>query len=508
MTRAILFDIGDTLVAAAPPATEVSALVATPLGQPARDLAALRSRGIRLGAVTDTAMMAEAQVRALLAEIGLDELLEVVVTSTDVGVAKPDPRGILLALERLGIPPADALFVGDADVDEQAAEAAGVSFARVMPGGSAGAAVRAAITAREGAFAGAIALVGPLDPVAEAAAVAHQDLLTKPRGALGRVEALGVHLAAIAGEDPPPVPTPAAVAVFAGDHGVVAQGVTPWPQEVTAQMVANFVAGGAAINVLARQVGAAVTVVDIGVATELEGMGLEGSPGLELRNVRRGSADLSVGPAMTRAEAQEALDVGAAIATQLVEGGARALVTGEMGIGNTTPSAALIAVLTGRPAADVTGRGTGIDDTMLATKVAVIEAAVARLGTQVAGDDPIGVLAEVGGLEIAALAGFIVGGASHRVPVLVDGVIALAALLVARELSLDAPSYAIAGHRSTEPGATIALEHLGLEPLLDLGLRLGEGSGACLALPIVEAAARILNEMATFDAAGVTDKDP
>jgi nicotinate-nucleotide--dimethylbenzimidazole phosphoribosyltransferase len=498
--RAILFDIGDTLVAAAPPATPVASLVAMPIGQPARDLAALRAHGLKLGAVTDTAMMREPEVRALLAEIGLDALLEVVVTSADAGVAKPDARGILLALDRLGVAPAEALFVGDAGVDEQAAASAGVSFARFIPGRTAADAVRAALTTTDGAFAAASALVAPLDLVAQAASAAHQDVLTKPRGALGRVEALGVHLAGIAGEDPPPIPRPGAVAVFAGDHGVVAQGVTPWPQEVTAQMVANFVAGGAAINVLARQVGATVTVVDVGVASDLDA-----APGLERRNVRRGTADLSTGPAMTREEAKAALDVGAAIAAQLVEGGARALVTGEMGIGNTTPSAALIAALTGRPASEVTGRGTGIDDAMLATKVAVIEAAIGRLDPH-ANADPVGLLAEIGGLEIAALAGFIVGGASHRVPVLVDGVIALAALLVARELSPDAAAYAIAGHRSTEPGATIALDHLGLEPLLDLGLRLGEGSGACLALPIVEAAARILNEMSTFDAAGVTEK--
>jgi nicotinate-nucleotide--dimethylbenzimidazole phosphoribosyltransferase len=500
MIKAILFDIGDTLVAAAPPATAVAELVADPIGQPARDLAALRSRGIRLGAVTDTAMMREADVRALLATIGLDELLEVVVTSADVGAAKPDPSGILLALERLGVAPADALFVGDADVDAQAASAAGVAFARVAVGYAAGDAVRDALTATDGAFAAAVALVGPLDTAAEVAAVAHQDQLTKPRGALGRVEALGVHLAAIAGEDPPPIPAPAAVAVFAGDHGVVARGVTPWPQEVTAQMVANFVAGGAAINVLARQVGATVTVIDVGVATDIDA-----APGLQRRNVRRGTADLSQGPAMTPAEAGAALDAGAAVADDLVGAGARALVTGEMGIGNTTPSAAIIAAITGRAPAEVTGRGTGISDEMLRTKIALIEAALERIGPDAAGD-PVGLLAEVGGLEIAALAGFIVGGASHRVPVIVDGVIALAALLLARELCPDAASYAIAGHRSTEPGATIALEHLGLEPLLDLGLRLGEGSGACLALPIVEAAARILNEMATFDTAGVTEK--
>jgi nicotinate-nucleotide--dimethylbenzimidazole phosphoribosyltransferase len=505
MIKAILFDIGDTLVVAAPPATPVDALVARPIGQPARDLTALRSAGIRLGAVTDVQVMGEADVRARLAPIGLDDLLEVVVTSTAVGAAKPDPRGILLALEQLGVAPGDALFVGDDDTDAAAAAAAGIAFARVDAATTAAEAVRAALTASEGAFAAAAALVGPLDSAAEATAVEHHDRLTKPRGALGRVESLGVHLAAIAGEDPPPIPAPAAVAVFAGDHGVVARGVTPWPREVTAQMVANFVAGGAAINVLARQVGARVTVVDIGVATDLDAMGLVGAPGLLRRNVRRGTADLVAGAAMTRAEATAALDVGASVAVDLVAAGARALVTGEMGIGNTTPSAVLIAAITGRSAAMVTGRGAGIDDDTLAIKVTAVEAALARIGP-VAATDPVGLVAEVGGLEIAALAGFIVGAASHRVPVVVDGVIALAALLVARQLCPRAADYAIAGHRSTEPGASVALAHLGLEPLLDLGLRLGEGSGACLALPVIEAAARILGEMATFDGAGVTDK--
>jgi nicotinate-nucleotide--dimethylbenzimidazole phosphoribosyltransferase len=286
--------------------------------------------------------------------------------------------------------------------------------------------------------------------------------------------------------------------VFAGDHGVLAQGVTPWPQEVTAQMIANFVAGGAAINVLARQMGASVTVVDVGVAAELDD-----APGLLRRKVRAGTADLAVGPAMTADEVDQALDIGTETAFDLVGRGARALVTGDMGIGNTTAAAAIIATMTARAAADVTGRGTGIDDATLARKVAVVDRALMRLG---ANRDGRVVLAEVGGLEIAALTGFIVGGAAQRVPVIVDGVIAGAALLVAAALCPAALPFAFAGHRSTEPGATAVLEHLGLEPLLDLGLRLGEGTGACLALPVLEASARVLAEMATFDSAGVSDK--
>jgi nicotinate-nucleotide--dimethylbenzimidazole phosphoribosyltransferase len=320
-----------------------------------------------------------------------------------------------------------------------------------------------------------------------------QDRLTKPRGALGRLEELGIRLAGIAGECPPPVPDPATVAVFAGDHGVLAEGVTPWPQEVTAQMVANFCAGGAAVNVLARQAGADVVVVDVGVATELDP-----APGLLLRKVRPGTANLAVEPAMTDEECERAIAVGREVAAHCIDEGARCLVTGDMGIGNTTASAALIAAYTGRPPRQVTGRGTGVDDVTFERKVAVVERALAR-----ATGDP---LAEVGGLEIAALAGFILEGVSRGVPVVVDGVIACAALLAAAERDANVVDGCIAGHVSTEPGAAAALDHLGLDPLLDLGLRLGEGTGAVLALHLVRAAALVLREMATFDSAGVSEK--
>jgi nicotinate-nucleotide--dimethylbenzimidazole phosphoribosyltransferase len=312
------------------------------------------------------------------------------------------------------------------------------------------------------------------------------------------VEIIGGQLAAIAGTCPPPVPDPAVVAVFAADHGVVAEGVTPWPSEVTAQMVVNFCAGGAAISVLARHAGAQVVVVDVGVQRDLDD-----HPRLIRAKVRRGTANLAAGPAMSTDECRIALDVGATLASDLVAGGARCLVTGDMGIGNTTAAAAIIAALCHRDAATVTGRGTGIDDQMLARKRAVVEGAVARLRPDA---DAVDVLAEVGGLEIAALAGFIVGGAAARVPVIVDGVIAGAALAAAAALVPACVGYCIGGHRSSEPGATAVLDHLGLEPVLDLNMRLGEGTGGCLALPIVQAAAKILREMATFDSAGVTEK--
>ncbi|HEV3401379.1 MAG TPA: nicotinate-nucleotide--dimethylbenzimidazole phosphoribosyltransferase [Acidimicrobiales bacterium] len=353
------------------------------------------------------------------------------------------------------------------------------------------------------AFLRAAASLRPPDAEAASEAAAHHLRLTKPRGSLGALEGLGVRLAGMAGTSPPPLPSPATVAVFAGDHGVVAEGVTPWPQEVTAQMVATFCAGGAAVNVLARHAGARVVVVDVGVAAPLED-----APGLCRAKVRPGTANLARGPAMTVPDAGRALDVGAEVAAQAVTAGARCLVTGDMGIANTTASAALIAAFTGRPAAEVTGRGTGIDDAMWAHKVSVVERALdrAQADGSVAGG-PLAVLASLGGYEIAALAGFVVGGAAARVPVVVDGVVALAAVLAAGALAPVALAYCVAGHRSTEPGASAALQHLGTEPLLDLGLRLGEGTGALLALPLVEAAAKVLREMSTFDAAGVTAKD-
>ena len=345
-----------------------------------------------------------------------------------------------------------------------------------------------------------VAAIEPLDDEAVANARARQDNLTKPRGSLGVLEDVSVQLAGLARECPAPIPSPAAVAVFAADHGVHAQGVTPWPQEVTAQMVANFLAGGAVINAVAAQAGAEVVVVDVGVDADLAAV-----PGLLPRKVRRGTRDMAVEPALARDEVHAAIEVGIELARDLVSAGNRCLLTGDMGIANTTASAALISVFTGATPAEVTGRGTGIDDAMLAHKVEVIDAALALHRPDPG--DPIGVLAAVGGLEHAALTGFLLGAAALRVPVVLDGVIAGSAALVAAAIAPDAVAAMIAGHRSVEPGAARALAHLGLRPLVDLDLRLGEGSGAVLSLGLVQSAARILRDVATFDGAGVTDKD-
>lgn len=511
--EAILFDIGGTLVDEAPPATAVADLVPNYRPGVVRLLAALAGK-TQLGAVTDTTVMIEADVRAALAPAGMADRLDVVVTSVEAGSTKPDPAGLRLALDRLGVAdPADVVFVGDQPQDRSAALAAGVPFVAAGDAVPLPVALHRFLAESSGPFEAARWLVGLPDSTAQAAAEALHLRLTKPPGSLGRLESLGAWLAAVAATNPPPIPAPAAVAVFAGDHGVWQQGVSPWPQEVTAQMVANLASGGAAINVLARRAEAAVVVVDVGVATDVplpstvpDRVGAEldpVTPVLLRRGVRRGTDDLSERPAMTFDDARAALDVGAATAMELVAAGARLLVTGDMGIANTTPAAALIAAFTARAPSEVTGRGTGVGDEVLATKVRLVEHALARAE---AAADPLRVLAEVGGLEHAALAGFVVAAAAAGVPVLVDGVIALSALLVAEAFAPGVTRSVVAGHRSTEPGASVVLAHLGLEPVLDLQLRLGEGTGAMLAVPLLQSAAAILSEMATFDGAGVTKK--
>ncbi|MET9802106.1 nicotinate-nucleotide--dimethylbenzimidazole phosphoribosyltransferase [Streptomyces sp. NPDC006368] len=344
-----------------------------------------------------------------------------------------------------------------------------------------------------------VANIRPLDAKALGEAWERQKRMTKPAGALGMLEIISAQLSGLSRMCPPPIPEPAAVAIFAGDHGVHAQGVTAWPQEVTAQMVANFLGGGAVCNAFANQVGAEVCVVDVGVAGDLPA-----TPGLLPRKVRPGTSDFTVGLALTREEALAAIEVGIETARDLVAAGNKALLTGEMGIANTTASAALISVYTDVDPAEVTGRGTGINDEMHARKVDVVRRALELHQPDPA--DPIGVLAAVGGLEHAALVGFILGGASLRTPVILDGVSAGAAALVARAIAPESLAACIAGHRSAEPGHVAALNKLGLRPLVDLDLRLGEGTGALLALPVVQSAARAMHEVATFDSAGVTEK--
>jgi nicotinate-nucleotide--dimethylbenzimidazole phosphoribosyltransferase len=336
-----------------------------------------------------------------------------------------------------------------------------------------------------------------LDPAAAAAVQRRLDGKTKPRGSLGRLEEIACTLAAIQGTATPRAAVKAVV-VMAGDHGVAAEGVSAFPQEVTAQMVANFAAGGAAINVLARHAGARVIVVDMGVKIPIPGL-----PGVRDQRIGAGTRNLARGPAMTREEAARAVEAGIGVAHELADEGVQVLAIGEMGIGNTTPASALTAAFTGLAAAEVTGRGTGIDDAAHARKVDVVNRALAV--NRPDPSDPLGTLAALGGFEIAGLAGVVLGAAARRVPVVTDGFIASTAALAAARLAPRAADAVLASHRSVEAGHRAVLRALGKEPLLDLDLRLGEGTGAALAFHLVEAAARVLDEMATFEGAGVTD---
>lgn len=331
-----------------------------------------------------------------------------------------------------------------------------------------------------------------------AQAQARLDRLTKPQGSLGRLEEMAARYVMITGELKPSVPR-GAVFTFAADHGVTREGVSAYPREVTPQMVLNFLRGGAGVNVLARHAGVDVKVVDIGVDYDFGNI-----PGLITKKVMRGTGNLMVESAMTRAQAEQALMVGVDVSTQAVRDGIGLIGTGEMGIGNTTSSAAITAVMTGRSVAEVTGRGTGIDDAGHARKVAVIQRALDLHRPNRA--DPLGVLATVGGLEIAGLAGLMLGAAAARVPIVLDGFIAGAAALVAVGLQPRCRDYLLASHQSVERGHQAILEHLVLKPLLDLELRLGEGTGACLGMSLVFASIKIYTEMATFGEAGVSEK--
>jgi nicotinate-nucleotide--dimethylbenzimidazole phosphoribosyltransferase len=331
------------------------------------------------------------------------------------------------------------------------------------------------------------------------AAAARLDQLTKPQGSLGALEKLAVRLAGITGNPRPSLPRKA-VFVFAADHGVAQHGVSAYPQAVTAQMVLNFLAGGAAINVLARRAGARVVVADLGVAADLPD-----HPGLVQKKVAHGTRSLAHGSAMDRDDAMRAIEAGMDIVATEIAEGLDLVATGDMGIGNTTASAALAAVFTARSPLELTGRGTGVDDEGWQRKVHAVERALEM--NQPSAADPIGALALVGGYEIAGLVGAILAGAAHHLPVVVDGYISGAAALVAVALCPSARNYLIASHCSAEPGHRHVLAHLGLTPLLDLQLRLGEGTGAALALHLVDDALAILNEMATFAEAGVAQRD-
>lgn len=337
--------------------------------------------------------------------------------------------------------------------------------------------------------------IQPSDKAAEAAAIAHLDQLTKPPGSLGKLEALAVKLAGITGRTIASFPK-RAVIVMAGDHGVCEEGVSAFPSEVTSQMVMNFLNGGAAVNVLARQANAEVFCVDVGVSAELS------HPGLLSKKVRYGTANMFKEPAMSREEAEAAILAGVEVVQEALSRGVRLFVTGEMGIGNTTASAAMLSGLTGISTLETVGRGTGIDDERLRRKIITVAGALEC--NKPNSSDPLDVLAKVGGLEIAGLTGVILAAAANRSPVIIDGFISSVAALAAIRLAPHAAHYMIASHVSQEPGHIHVLKELELEPMLHLDMRLGEGTGGVLAIHLVDAACNVMAEMATFASAGIS----
>jgi len=344
-----------------------------------------------------------------------------------------------------------------------------------------------------------IEMIKPPDEAVMAEARSRQDTLAKPPGSLGRLEELSIQMAGIQGKACLRIEDKAII-TMAGDHGVVAEKIGNWPQEVTAQMVEDFLRGGAGINVLARQVGARVVVVDVGVATDLEP-----DPQLVLRKIGYGTRNMCLGPAMTKEQAVKCLETGIEIVNSEAERGLDIVGIGDMGIGNTTVSSAICAVMTGKPVSEVTGRGTGLSDEQLAHKIEVIQRALAVNQPDPA--QPLDVLAKVGGFEIGGLAGVMLGAAAKRIPVVIDGFISGAAALIAVALAPRLKDFVIAAHVSAEDGHPALLKYLGLKPLLDLDMRLGEGTGAALGIFLAEAAARTLNEMATFAEAGVSESE-
>jgi nicotinate-nucleotide--dimethylbenzimidazole phosphoribosyltransferase len=341
--------------------------------------------------------------------------------------------------------------------------------------------------------------IPPPDEEAMREAAARQALLTKPAGSLGVLEELSIRLAGMTGRIDPPLGD-AVVFVLAADHGVAAEGVSAYPREVTAQMVLNFVRGGAAINVLAREANARIVVADLGVDADLPS-----GPQLHALKVRRGTASITRGPAMTVDEAVQAIDAGRSLVQEQLGVGLDVALTGDMGIGNTTASAALVSALSGLDPGDVVGRGTGVDDAGFARKLAAVRQAL-RVNAASIASGPLEALAATGGFEIAGLVGVMITAAQARRPVIIDGFISGAAAMAAAAIAPGLPAYMIASHRSHELGHAVVLERLGLRPLLNLDLRLGEGTGAALALPVVRASVRLLTEMATFGEAGVAER--
>lgn len=480
----VLFDLGNTLIKQENPGTPYELLVVELLPGVEQLLNELKDN-LKIGIVSNTQTITATEIKNKLATVGIEHYFDVVVATAEIGLHKPDPAPITAAIKALVVKPERTLYIGDIETDLQAARAAGAEFAYTGP--DIHKSVHQYLLHSESALDRAIHTQPTFSQVHADATKKEIDGLAKPVGSLGKLETVAAHIAGISHSRTPTV-DPAAIAVFGADHAIAAdESVTPWPQAITGMMLEVMGENKAAVSVLADVADVYCQYINVGT------LGDSASKAVRNERVTSGARDIRIDDAMTYQEVIAAMNVGAQTAERLIAGGSRSLCTGEVGIGNTTASAALIAHFAHASAQEVTGRGSGIDDATYLRKVEIVAQLIIKTKNQ---EDPITVLAQIGGLEIAALTGYILRATSMQIPVVLDGLITLAAATVAHAIKPNTTKFLIAGHCSSEPGSAIALKHLRLTPLLDLDLRLGEGTGAILSIPIIRSACQVISKMA------------
>jgi nicotinate-nucleotide--dimethylbenzimidazole phosphoribosyltransferase len=480
----VLFDLGNTLIKQENPGVPYEELSVELLPGVEQLLKELHGQ-VKLGIVSNTQAITAADIKKKLATVGIELYFDIVIATGELGIHKPDPAPITAAIKALDVKAERTIYVGDIESDLQAAHAAGAAFAYTGP--DIYKALHQYLLLSDSALDRALHTQPTFSQTHAGAVQKEFDGLAKPVGSLGKLEKVAAQIAGITHSHTPTI-DPAAIAVFGGDHGIAADdSVTPWPQAITGMMLEVMGDNKAAVSVLADIADVYCQYINVGTVNDSQ------SPAVRNERVKSGTQDIRNDHAMTRDEVIAAMNIGAQTAERLIAGGSRSLCTGEVGIGNTTPSAALIAHFAQTSAQEVTGRGSGIDDETYARKVEIVNQLITKTKTTT---DPIDVFAQIGGLEIAALTGYILRATSLQIPVVLDGVITLAAATVANAMKPKTTEFLIAAHTSSEPGSTIALKHLGLNPLLDLDLRLGEGTGALLAIPIIRSACQALSRMA------------
>jgi nicotinate-nucleotide--dimethylbenzimidazole phosphoribosyltransferase len=480
----VLFDLGNTLIKQENPGTPYESLVVELLPGVEQLLNELKDN-LKIGIVSNTQTITATEIKKKLATVGIEHYFEVVIATAELGIHKPDPAPITAAIKALVVKPERTLYIGDIETDLQAARAAGAEFAYTGP--DIHKSVHQYLLHSESALDRAIHTQPTFSQAHADATKKEIDGLAKPVGSLGKLETVAAQIAGITHSHTPTV-DPAAIAVFGADHAIAADSsVTPWPQAITEMMLEVMGENKAAVSVLADVADVYCQYINVGALSD------SASKAVRNERVTSGARDIRIDDAMTYQEVIAAMNVGAQTAERLIAGGSRSLCTGEVGIGNTTASAALIAHFAHASAQEVTGRGSGIDDATYLRKVEIVAQLIIKTKNEA---DPITVLAQIGGLEIAALTGYILRATSMQIPVVLDGLITLAAATVAHTIKPNTTKFLIAGHCSSEPGSAIALKHLRLTPLLDLDLRLGEGTGAILSIPIIRSACQVILKMA------------